>query len=173
MDILGQDNRKPAIKHKGWNNAATDDLAAIDKEISAVTTALNKARATNREATTNINKCEAEKKGLFSTYNCKKNTGKTLNDWEDIANSSSATISSLTSQLSNLNKDRAAAVTRVKQEAMAAGETADAAEKIAQKASAESKASAEKAKSVGLWVGLGLGVVAIGAIIWMKIIKKK
>jgi hypothetical protein len=171
MDILGFD--KQTIDSRPWRNAAEDDLREIDKEISDLTKQKAQLSKDNLVATQNVTKCSTEKEGLFKVYNCKRHTGKTLADWERIATTGSSQIADIEARLRTLNSQRAAAVKRIKDQAMAAGASAEAAEQVAEQRSAESKASAEKGKSIGIWVAVGLGAVAIGALIFTKIIKKK
>jgi hypothetical protein len=170
MDILGFDNRQMKSR---WSNAASDDLAVIDSEISIVTKEIAVQNAVSLEASKMIAKCSDEKAGLFNTYNCKANTGKTLNEWERILSSAETQVKSLNQRLKELKLSRTDAVQRIKDEAIASGKSAEAAEKIAQSASAQSAASGAKALAIGKWAAIGIGSIAAIALIYFKIIKKK
>jgi len=171
MDILAQDQKKASIG-KRWNNAAQDDLNSANADITALNKQYKAAQATYNSAQSNVDKCVAGKEG-FGWYRCKNNTGKTLDDWEDIANPAKSEMNRLSTQIAKANGLRSSALKALANEAAAAGDQSTADKLNAEADVADSKASGAKAVSVGKWVGLGLGTVAIGALIWFKIIKKK
>lgn len=156
-----------------WKNSVQDDLVSIDKQITDVNKKIADLRSSIQNAGSMINQCETEKSGLFNVYNCKANTGRTLNEWYAVKENGESELATLSSQLNNLKKDRVSTLDAIKQAAIASGASAEAAEQQAQAASQRSKASAEQAKSVGVWVGVGVLGIAALALIYMKIIKKK
>ena len=171
MDIIGQDYRN-AVTPKRWNNAAQGDLDAANADITSLNKQYKVAQLTYNSAQANVDKCVAGKEG-FGWYSCKNKTGKTLDDWEDIANPAKSEMNRLSTQIAKANGLRSGALKALADEAAAAGDQSTADKLRAEADVADNKASGSKALAIGKWVGLGLGTIAVGALIWIKIIKKK
>jgi predicted nucleic acid-binding Zn-ribbon protein len=152
MDILGRDN---------WRNATTD-LASVNARITKLTldlTSLNEGIAYYKSM---IDKCTSQ--GIF--YSCNKNTGKTTNEWRDLRNDAQTQIDRIKKELSELQelKNNLVSSTASEAEALASSYSSDI---------IGAEASAKKAKSIVIWIGVGLLAIAGGALIYFKIIKKR
>jgi len=156
------------LRQRKWNNAAQDDLTVIDKSLSAKIAEMDTLEMKILDANTNIKKCHDG--GMF--YNCKNKTGKSMKVWVNYRDNWRTRVARLKEEIAVLKKRRVDAVERRKQELLLEGNSAEVAEQVAEQESAESAASAGSAKAIGLWVGVGLAVIAGGALIYYKIIKK-
>ena len=155
------------LRQRNWNNSATTDLTDIDKLITTKKSEIAAFKTKIINANTNIKKCADHGR----LYNCKRNTGKSMNVWVDYRNSWRSSVGKLEKEIVELESERVYAVESIRKEAIARGQSAEAAEKTANAASAESKAKASKAGVVGVWVGVGLLGLAGLVFIWSKIKK--
>lgn len=156
MEILGRDN---------WINA-TGDFASVTESIRKVTAEISAEYIKLNEYKRQINICGNKALG------CRNKTGKSINDWRDLRNQSQDKINYLEKSLAELQKAQSTlAVAESKQSTV----DVEKAKADVEKAIANTEmaiAGQAQAKGVGVWIAVGLGAIAVGALIWFKIIKK-
>lgn len=148
-----------------FSNFDGGSLATLQDALSAAQAQLRDVEATLSTAKQNIAKCEERKAGLFSVYNCKGNTGKTLNDWRDLRNSKEREKKALDEQIMSLRQQISAA-------SSAQASTTTALTQQAQMEAEQGKAGLAKAKKIGMYSGIVLASLFVGVIIFKKIRKK-
>ncbi len=134
------------------------DLAWYDREIGKRVDQINNLSQDIAEYKNKINHCVSRKSGL-KTYNCKANTGKTLNGWRDLRNLAQKELILINKDLTILREQRKDAVVAIEtgQERRSAQADLDLKEALA---------SGEMAQKYGKWLllvvfGLGFGYFAI------------
>ena len=131
------------------------DLAYYDREIVKREKTLLEARQEIDAINKTINICKIEKEGFFSVYSCKRNTGKTIDDWRDERSLIEKEVGALTRDLTTLRNQRAEA-----QKSIDIG--LDIQQEQAKTDVAQSIASGELAQKYGKWVLLGVFVLGFG-----------
>lgn len=166
MDILGQDRITPVIKKTWRNGAEADILANLKSQIDSVSAELSAQQTLYDTANANYIKCVQERsEKLFGLYSCKNNTGDTQISWKTKASVAKSKIATLKDKLALLQADYKKAI-EIANAAAAAGK------QVSEKEIMENLSSQEEAKTYGIWIALGLVVVAGGFVVYKKFIKK-
>ena len=155
-----------------WRNA-TSDVQALDDLISAKTKQLNAVTAALSEANAKIELChdKASPNGIFKP-GCLAISGRHISSWRDIRDTNITLNAQYTADLKSLTERRAALVS---QEAQSAATNLTIAEANTALAKAEDTQTSTTAKKYGLYIGIGIGAIAlmIGAVILYKKLKKR
>ena len=166
-----------SIVGEKWKNATTDptDLASINASIASVTDALNNATALFNQASTNLTTCN----GLSQSACLQKTGGYAHSTWSPQYDNNKALIITLKGQLQDLLKlqtsvaaTQASTADTIAQTAAATSSAAAANDAVAQADIATSGATATKWV---LYVGIGVGIVALivtGIVMFKKYNKK-
>ena len=133
-----------------------------DRQIGAMAEQLLKYNQDKLEYARNVSLCKSEKKGLFKVYSCRRNTGRTLNDWEDDLGLVNKEIARLTTEHNRLKKERDEAQKAIDVSLDLRMEEAGVDIK-------ESIASGELVKKYGKWFVLFAGVGLVGFIAVKKV----
>jgi hypothetical protein len=169
-----------SIVGEKWKNATNDptdptDLASINASISTVTDALNQATALFNQASTNLTTCY----GLSQAACLQKTGGYAHSTWSPQYDNNKALIVTLKAQLQGLltlqtsvAATQASTADTIAQTAAATSSAAAANQAVAQAGIATSEATATKWV---LYVGIGVGLIAlvITGIVMFKKYKKK
>jgi hypothetical protein len=163
-----------------WQNATSDDIAAVDALISAKSTELNKVTAILSAALNAITLCKgkAYPDGILKP-SCLKISGRHISSWEEDRDINTPLVSRYKAELIALQERRAALVAEanassslLQNVANTSIATAEANKAIAQAETVEATATASKIGIYALIAGIGL-VIVIGGIFAFKMIKKK
>lgn len=138
------------------------DLAYYDYNISERTIRILEMKSTIAGYNTTIQKCKDEKEGLFSVYSCKRNTGKTIDDWRDARTLAAKSLARLEEDLAFLKKERQNAAKAIEVNLGLRDVEADVEIR-------ESIASGEAAKKYGLWIGVAAIALTFGFLAFKKI----
>jgi hypothetical protein len=159
---------------KKWHNAISDDIAAIDQQISETTVLLNAALADIAWAKQSLTSCGS----LKFLQTCKGQTGRTLAQWNDLLTRNMQPVVTYTATIKRLQEQRAQLVSNMEASAQAATETAQSqiiqSEANTAIAKADIETSGATIAKVGTYALIGGVIIAviIGGIFIYKKVKK-